>query len=116
MNRKLSLTLLVLLLVSALALYVVAQSQTDGEKDAAKAPLRMGHGTAVGNWSGAVPYVVGRGVKSQVTLCTGPTMATDGTAKCLYQALPASGKLRIEMQDGTIQVIDLNNVKKMTFE
>jgi hypothetical protein len=58
--------------------------------------------------------VLGNGVKAPVTLCTGPTMATDGTAKCLYQALPASGRLHIEMQDGSIQEIDLKTVKKMT--
>jgi hypothetical protein len=53
-------------------------------------------------------------VKAPVTLCIGPIMATDGTTKCRYQALPVSGKLRIEMQDGAIQEIDLKSVKKMT--
>ncbi len=79
----------------ALALCVAAQSEPTQEQ-------------------GVGPYVSGQGVKAPVTLCIGPTMATDGTAKCLYQALPASGRLRIEMQDGAIHQIDLKAVKKMT--
>jgi hypothetical protein len=55
-----------------------------------------------------------QGAKTPVTLCTGPAMVTDGTAKCLYQALPVSGKLRIEMQDGTIREINLEGVKNIS--
>lgn len=93
-------TLMVLIFTTALALYVAAQSR------ATKEPFDT-HGHPLYD-------VSGQGVKTPVTLCTGPVMATDGTAKCLYQALPVSGKLRIEMQDGTIREIDLETVKKMT--
>jgi hypothetical protein len=92
MKRKM---ILGLIFSIALALYVAAQSKPTQKQ-------RVG------------AYFREQGVKAQVTLCLGPIMATDGTAKCLYQALPVSGKLRIEMQDGAIQEIDLETVKKMT--
>jgi hypothetical protein len=81
----------------ALALYVAAQSEPTQEQGV-----------------GSYYYARGQGGKAPVTLCIGPIMATEGTARCLYQALPASGRLHIEMQDGSIQEIDLNTVKKMT--
>jgi len=62
------------------------------------------------------PHAAGNGAKAPVTLCTGPVMATDGTAKCLYQALPSSGKLRIEMLNGSVQEIHLKQVKQITIE
>jgi hypothetical protein len=81
----------------ALALYVDAQSEPTQEQGV-----------------GSYYYARGQAGKAPVTLCTGPIMATEGTAKCLYQALPVSGRLHIEMQDGSIQEIDLKTVKKMT--
>ena len=81
----------------ALALYVAAQSEPTREQGV-----------------GSYYYARGQEAKAPVTLCIGPIMATEGTAKCLYQALPVSGRLHIEMQDGSIQEIDLNTVKKMT--
>jgi hypothetical protein len=90
--------LIVLIFATTLVLNIAAQS------NATKEPFD----------ANGYPLVSGQGAKTLVTLCTGPVMATNGTAKCLYQALPASGKLRIEMQDGTIREIDLKTVKKMT--
>jgi hypothetical protein len=90
--------LMVLIFTTALVLHVTAQSRVTKE------PFDT-HGHSL---------VSGQGAKTPVALCTGPMMATDGTAKCLYQALPVSGILRIEMQDGTIREIDLESVKKMT--
>ena len=81
----------------ALALYVAAQSEPTQEQGV-----------------GSYYYDRGQAAKAPVTLCVGPIMATEGTAKCLYQALPVFGRLHIEMQDGSIQEIDLNTVKKMT--
>ena len=81
----------------ALALYVAAQSEPTREQGV-----------------GSYYYVRRQAEKAPVTLSIGPIMATEGTAKCLYQALPVSGRLHIEMQDGSIQEIDLNTVKKMT--
>jgi hypothetical protein len=92
------LMLMALIFTTALVLNIAAQSKSTKE-------LFDTHG---------YPLVSGQGAKTPVTLCTGPVMASDGTTKCLYQALPVSGKLRIEMQDGTIREIDLESVKKMT--
>lgn len=90
-------TLMVLIFTTAIVLYVTAQSK--GTKE----PFDT-HGH---------PPVSGQGEKTPVALCTGPIMPADRTAKCLYQALPVSGKLRFEMLDGTIREIDLDSVKKM---
>ncbi len=110
MKRKIGLTIFVLLLVSAVALCVFAQSQTEAPRD-------MGRGMEP---SAGAPYVVGNGVRTParppVTLCTGPVMATDGSTKCLYQALPLLGKLRIKMHDGAVHEIDLTKVKEITVE
>jgi len=93
-------TLMVLMFTTALALFVAAQGS------ATKEPF---------DTRGHLLYdVSGHGVRTPVTLCTGPVMTTDGTAKCLYQALPVSGRLRIEMLDGTIREIELETVKKIT--
>jgi hypothetical protein len=90
--------LMVLIFATALVLNIAAQSKATKELFDTK----------------GYPLVSGQEANTLATLCTGPVLATDGTAKCLYQALPASGKLRIEMQDGTIREIDLKTVKKMT--
>lgn len=89
--------LMILFLTTALVLHVTAQNKPAEEQSNIHRPL-----------------VGGQETKTPVALCTGPTMAIDGTAKCLYQALPVFGKLRIEMQDGIVHEIDLQNVRKMT--
>ena len=88
---KSKLTLMILGFGMAFVLYVAAQSKPPRE------PFdTQGH------------RLVG------VTLCTGPVMTTDGTAKALYPAPPALGKLRIEMRDGTTREINLESVNSMT--
>lgn len=91
-------TLMVLIFAAAFVLHIAAQNQPTEEPFDTRAR----------------PLVAGQEAKTPVTLCTGPILATDGTAKCLYQALPVFGKLRIEMQDGAIHEIDLQKVRKMT--
>ena len=88
---------MILFLTTALVLHLAAQNKTVKEPFDTHRPLVRGQET-----------------KTPVTLCSGPTLAIDGTAKCLYQALPAFGKLRIEMRDGAIHEIDLQNVSKIT--
>jgi hypothetical protein len=90
--------LMVPIFTAALVLHVSAQNR----------PTRQSFDTR------GRPLVGGQATKTPVTLCSGPTLAIDGTAKCLYQALPVSGKLRIETQDGAIHEIDLEAVRKMT--
>ena len=98
MKVKYILTVLILL-VSALALSFSAQSQT------AKSQER--HDAAE------------KGLKAPVVLCTGPWAVPNQSSypEVRYQPLPSGrwfGKLRIEMQDGSVQEIDLATVKKMT--
>ena len=111
---KIYAALLVLLTVSVLAFCVSAQVQPE-TKTHQYQKAREAYENLISKYQHSDgSYVAGSGVNVPVTLCTGPAMATDGTAKCLYQALPANGKLRIEMQDGTIQEIDLRTVKLIT--
>jgi protease II len=116
MMGKSCMALLVLLTVSVLALYVSAQVQPEAEtRQYQKA--REAYENLISKYQHSDgSYDAQNGVNVPVTLCTGPVMAKDGTAKCLYQALPANGKLRIEMQDGTIQEIDLRTVKLITMQ
>jgi hypothetical protein len=90
--------LMILIFAAALVLHVSAQNR----------PTKQSFDTR------GHPLVGGQEANTPVTLCTGPILATEGTAKCLYQALPVSGKLRIETRDGAIHTIDLQTVKKMT--
>lgn len=112
MKGRATIAVLVLLTVSALASYVLAQVPANAESYQKAKALKV----IVLNYRVINNTPVGNGAKSPVTVCTGPTMATDGSAKCLYQALPASGILRIEMQDGTVQEIDLGKVKGITVQ
>jgi hypothetical protein len=116
MMGKVSIALLCLVAVAVAAFCLSAQVQPDkktqqyqnarGEYENLLSKYQSSNGL----------YVTGNGVKVPVTLCTGPVMGTDGTAKCLYQALPASGKLRIQIQDGSIQEIDLKKIRLITVE
>ena len=56
----------------ALTLYVAAQSEPTREQGV-----------------GSYYYVRRQAEKAPVTLCIGPIMATEGTAKCLYHASPS---------------------------
>jgi hypothetical protein len=116
MKGKTTIALLVILIVSALAYCVSAQVQPDTQTQQYQKAREAFRSILLNYQAINGSQVAGNGAKAPVTVCTGPTMATDGTAKCLYQALPASGKLHIEMQDGAIQEVDLKNVKKMTVE
>ena len=108
MRGKIFAALLMLLVVSAFAFYAFAQ---DKPGEGQKAP--NGVFDTKGHQLG--PYVDGTGLKA--VLCTGPlVVGNDANGPVVrYQLLPnASGKLRIEMQDGSVQEIDLKTVKKMS--
>ena len=88
MIGKISLAFLLLLFVSALAFYVFAQGQ-GGDGGGGK----------------------GEGINTPAVLCTGPHLSKDGIMT--YKWLPNSGALRIEMLDGSMQEINLKEVKTM---
>ncbi len=105
------------LMIVACAVYVSAQQPDTTTKEYQKA--REAYERLLAKYqSGDNPYVVGNGVRAPVTtvtLCTGPIKAEGGIPKC--QAVPTvSGTLRIVMQDGTVQEIDLAKVKGMTVQ
>ena len=114
MKRKMSVAIFALLLVSALAFYVFAQSQTE-------APRGMGHGAGLPAGSGAGPYVVGNGVMPPgATVLLQAVIRVDGTVdrfKIIRDPSDIStvqgGKLHIAMMDGSIQEIDLKKVKSV---
>lgn len=95
MRRRIA--LVILIFTASLVLHVAAQNKPIND------PLNAPRCSLVG----------GQETKTPVTLCTGPILATDGTAKCLYQLLPVFGKLRLEMNDGAIHEIDLQKVREM---
>ena len=108
MRGKIFAALLMLLVVSAFTFYAFAQSKPSEGPNAPNGAFDT-QGHPIG------PYVDGTGLKA--VLCTGPlVVGSDANGSAVrYQPVPnASGKLRIEMQDGSVQVIDLKTVKKMS--
>lgn len=109
MKRMIVTTSLVLLVIVAWAICISGQEQTKKDQDA------EGRGTS--------PYVVGSGVKipANGAVLLQAIIRKDGTVDG-FEVLPTpssagpNGKLKIEMQDGSIQEIDLKKVKKITIE
>jgi hypothetical protein len=116
-------TALTLILVSLLAAYAFAQSQPENGQTAPKAP-------SVYRGTGRPYVVVGRGVgpnpegipPSGIILIQSVNRE-DGKADYVIPPSPLfstptirKGTLRIEMQDGSSQVVDLTKVKKVTIE
>ncbi len=116
MKGKATPVFLVLSTVLALSLYVSAQVQQNTDTQQYRKAREAYEKLLASYSSGDGPYAPGKGAKAPVSLCVGPVMATDGTPKCLYQALPASGKLRIEMLNGSVQEIFVNQIKQITVE
>jgi hypothetical protein len=106
MKRQMNVAIFVLLLVSVLAFYVFAQSQTEATR---------------GMGQGAGPFVVGNGVMPPgATVLLQAVIRVDGTVdrfKIIRDPSDIStvqgGKLHIAMMDGSIQEIDLKKVKSI---
>jgi hypothetical protein len=93
-----SLTLLTLLLVSALPFCVFVQSQT--EQDAGK--IRV------------APFVIGRGMGPGNVRTTADVVLCNSDGVTMAKSFPSTGKLQIEYKNGSVSQIDLSDVKKMT--
>jgi hypothetical protein len=99
MKIKMSFTFLTFLLVSVLAFYVFAQSQTEQDPGKTQGTVRVGSvsGSGIGIAS----------TTADVVLCK-----TDG--EIIDKSFPSTGTLRIEYKNGSVSQIDLWDVKKMT--
>ena len=105
MKGRISLDFLILLVISALALYGFAQSQPDRKQDTVKA---TGGGCAY-------EFAIGKGMvllKARI----GGDGTVDYVEDPLYHAIIPAGKLHIEMLDASVQEIDLKKVKTVTIE
>jgi hypothetical protein len=104
--------LLMILAFAMLALFVFAQSQTGREQNP---NIRFGSG----------PYVQGNGVRSpeKGIILLKTVFREDGTLQGFQTMPPGSNpepvltsKIRIEMQNGSVQEIELSKVKKISIE
>jgi hypothetical protein len=120
MKWKISLTVLTLFLISAFGLYLFAQSQPEKGQGSGKAPsVYRGTGYAVGKGVGPNP----ESIPLSGIILIQSVIREDGKADYVIPPSPLfsspvirKGTLRIEMQDGSNQEVNLAKVKKVTVE
>ena len=124
MKEKISLALLILLVISALGLYVSAQVQPDNQQgEIRKAVLFQGGQSQnkPGNLQADEQNLANRTMlidKVVMTLLQSRTPDDGEWFSCTKPGHSANmtGKLRIKMMDGSSQEIPLLNVKEVTIE